>query len=516
MSISSLKTEVAKISSFYRSSNIPLLKFESDNIIFHDDSMPYIPSPTAKLYHNDNSQLRIIMGAIRSGKSTASCAEIIKRARNMPRCNDGVRRAICLVIRNTFPMLETTTLLTWKRWFGRVGMISEKHDSPIELVHRFSDGDGIIELKLWFMALDKPKDIDKLLSLEVSFAYINEGREVPYSLSEMLLGRIGQYPMAKDCPDIRNAWSGVFIDTNPPDIDSWIYDKFEKQHIEGFKMFRQPPAMLKDDKGIYYENPEAENINNLPVDYYKRLLTGASEEFIKVYVLGEYGTVNDGKLVYANYNDDLHSVPNIEVDKSHELLIALDGGLTPAALITQMVDGQIRAVKEFTTDRMLLEELAQNVLAYISANFNGFKVSWTCDPSLNEFDIAMLYRMGVNVIKARTNDIEPRINAVSFFLNRMSSGMPSYLISRFGCPVLRKGHLAKYCYRRVQIVGEEKFRDVPDKVHPHSDIHDCMQYSCLWYNNGNIYKKDPKQDNIVSTIRNYQTNLNIKKRSTWS
>lgn len=515
MSLSTLKSEVAKISAIYISSSAPLIKFDGDNIIFHDDSTPYVPSNTAKQFHNDNSIFRIIRGAIRSGKSTMSCAEILKRARNMPRCHDGIRRSICLVIRNTFPMLETTTLLTWKRWFGRVGLISEKHDSPIELVHRFNDGDGIVELKLWFMALDKTKDIDKLLSLEVSFAYVNEVREVPYTLIEMLQGRVGQYPMAKDCPGIREAWSGVFSDTNPPDIDHWIYDMFEKRYIPEFKMFVQPPAMIKNEKGEYEDNPIAENINNLPVDYYRRLLIGATEEFIKVYVLGDYGTVNDGKLVYAQYNDDIHSVPNIEIDKDHEILIALDGGLTPAALITQLVDGQVRGIKEITTDRMLLEELAQNVLLYVNSNYKGFKISWTCDPSINEFDMAMLYKMGINVIKANTNDIEPRINAVSFFLNRLANGRPSYLISRNGCPVLRKGHLAKYCYRRVQIVGEEKYRDVPDKNHPHSDIHDCMQYICLWYN-GNIVKKDPIQDNITSKIMNYQTSLNIKRKASWN
>lgn len=490
LSLSQIKSELNKISERSNIIKTQQIKIQNNSIVFLNGETSYFPSKTAEKYHDDDSIFKLIMGPIRSGKSTASCAEIIKRACAMPISKDGVRRSICAIIRNTYPELKTTTLLTWKRWFGSLGLVHEKHDSPIELFHRFNDGNGIVELKIWFMALDKPKDLKKLLSLEITFAYVNEVREIPFSLIKMLMGRVGQYPMKKDCEN--EFWSGVFADTNPPDIEHWIYDIFEKQQIKEFKLFKQPAALLKNENNEWILNENAENIKNLSKDYYHNLLPGANQEYINVYIRGDYGTVNDGKLVYSQYNDDVHSIQTIDTVINEPILISLDGGLTPAALISQLINGQFRCLKEFTTDKMLLEELVQNVILYVNANFKNYCVNWTGDPSINSFDIAMLNNLGINLKKAVTNDIEPRINSVSFFLNRMSSGSPSFLISKIGCPNARKGFLSKYCYRRIQVIGEEKYRDVPDKSHPYSDIQDCIQYACLWYNNSNISKDGQK------------------------
>jgi hypothetical protein len=48
--------------------------------------------------------------------------------------------------------------------------------------------------------------------------------------------------------------------------------------------------------------------------------------------------------------------------------------------------------------------------------------------------------------------------------------------------MLRKGFMGKYCYKRIQVIGDEKYRDVPDKTHPFSDIQDCLQYICYEIN----------------------------------
>ena len=52
--------------------------------------------------------------------------------------------------------------------------------------------------------------------------------------------------------------------------------------------------------------PDAENRENLPPNYYERQIAGKDEDWVKVYVHGDYGFVRDGKPVYPEYKDGLH------------------------------------------------------------------------------------------------------------------------------------------------------------------------------------------------------------------
>ena len=64
-----------------------------------------------------------------------------------------------------------------------------------------------------FRALDRPADVKKLLSLELTGAWVNEAREVPKAIIDGLQGRVGRYPSMREggC-----TWSGLMMDTNPP------------------------------------------------------------------------------------------------------------------------------------------------------------------------------------------------------------------------------------------------------------------------------------------------------------
>jgi hypothetical protein len=64
-------------------------------------------------------------------------------------------------------------------------------------------------------------------------------------------------------------------------------------------------------------------------------------------------------------------------------------------------------------------------------------------------------------------------------LNRLNKGKPFYVISRQGCPTLREAMLGEYHFRRLKVVGDEKYVDAPNKVHPYSDIADADQYATM-------------------------------------
>jgi hypothetical protein len=80
---------------------------------------------------------------------------------------------------------------------------------------------------------------------------------------------------------------------------------------------------------------------------------------------------------------------------------------------------------------------------------------------------------------AATNRIESRITVVSNALNDMAYGNPKIVVSRRGCPTLREGFLGEYHYRRLKVIGDEKYVDTPNKTHPYSDIHDAAQYAVI-------------------------------------
>jgi hypothetical protein len=60
----------------------------------------------------------------------------------------------------------------------------------------------------------------------------------------------------------------------------------------------------------------------------------------------------------------------------------------------------------------------------------------------------------------------------------MVDGKPRFILSRSGCPVLRRGFAKDYVYKRMSIAGEERYRDIPDKNHA-SHPHDALQYMAL-------------------------------------
>jgi len=176
--------------------------------------------------------------------------------------------------------------------------------------------------------------------------------------------------------------------------------------------------------------------------------------------------------------------------KEETIYLCWDFGLTPACLIMQFRDdGQLRCIKEFTTERMFIRELARDVVKpFIDMNYSGCPVISVGDPSgdagggASEAAISameILKEEGIDTQQARTNVLLPRLESVKYFLTRLISGEPAFLLSRAHCPILRKSMNGYYYYKRMRVIGDESYRDVPNKNHPFSDIADCLQYGAM-------------------------------------
>ena len=78
--------------------------------------------------------------------------------------------------------------------------------------------DGALELEILVIALDRPDDVRKFLSLELTGVFVDEAREVPKAIIDASASRVGRYPSVKDG---RPSWYGVITDTNTPDEEPW-------------------------------------------------------------------------------------------------------------------------------------------------------------------------------------------------------------------------------------------------------------------------------------------------------
>jgi hypothetical protein len=429
----------------------------------------------------------------------------------MPIWRHGRRRAKWLIIRNTSGELQSTTLQTWLTWFGDLGDIKKRQKPLLTYEHTFNDGQGLIELELVFIALDRDEDIRKLKSIEATCAYINELSEVPQAVLHHLIGRVNhRYPSAAFCSE--PYWSGIIADTNPPDEDHWIYKDFELNPTPNYKIFHQPSGLImnqdgsfaKDNMGNYIANPECDNYANLSPDYYVKLAEKRSEGFIKVYCAGRYGLVESGKRVYPEYNDDVHSLPKVEAIQGLPIHLCWDFGLTPACIVFQISPrGQFRGLKEYVAEDMGIRTFAKNIVIPdlpIAFPYNQIGES-EADPAgmagddiMEELScIGELNNLGIKTNAASTNDLDVRIGSVRYFLNAMIDGQPAFVLDRLKCPVLRKGFINGYHFKRMSISGDERYQEKPNK-NRFSHPHDALQYGAMKFASDRVIdnKKDQK------------------------
>ncbi|BAQ88023.1 large subunit terminase [uncultured Mediterranean phage uvMED] len=473
-------------------SNIPGLKLD------------FSKSPTVWKFLNDNSFVRGMIGPVGSGKSYACCAEIFKRAvQQKPSKRDGIKYSRFVIVRNSYPMLKTTTLKTWLELFPEHIYGSVRNSPPITHHIKLPSREGAagIDLEVIFLALDQPKDVRKLLSLEVTGGWINEARELPKSIVDGLTHRVGRYPVKDDGGP---TWRGVILDTNPCDDDHWIYRLSEKEPPKGkfaWKFFRQPPGVFEakevpeempEAQGFVHSagkwwqtNDKAENLNNLPVGYYEQLLGGKNLDWIRCYAEGKFTYVQEGKPVWSEY-DDASMVDDCQILEGVPIQIGLDFGLTPAAVFAQRTPkGVWNVLHELVTFDMGLERFCTLLKEDIDRFFPKHELQIWGDPAGMQRDqifentsFEHLKTHGLFAKPTATNDFRTRREALAMPMTRLVENKPGFRIDR-KCVRLRKSLSGGYHFKRVAIgAGQERFRDTPNK-NEHSHIGDAAGYCLL-------------------------------------
>ncbi len=427
------------------------------------------PGPTADRYLRDENFVVGIKGPIGSAKSTTSVWKLLRNANRQAKGPDGKRHRRTAIIRNTYGELRTTTVKTWQQWFPQsIGSFNQQ--AP--MTHRLSLGD--IEWEVIFLALDQPKDVAKLLSLELSDAWVNEAREVPKAVIDGLTGRVGRFPAVRDggCTNPQ-----ILMDTNPPDSDHWWYRLAEEDTPPEWSFHAQPSGLSE----------QAENLHNLPPRYYDRAAAGKTDDWVKVYVRGEYGFVQDGKPVYPEFVDSLH-VREFTLKEKLGLYIGMDFGLTPAAVIAQRLPiGRWVIDREVIAERMGAISFAEELRRTLDEHYPGWKVVRnTGDPAGNQgqagdkeertiFEIMRAH--GVEALPAISNEFSVRRESFAKLLTSIVDGVPAMLIHP-RCKALRKALAGKYQFARLQVKGDERYKDAPLK-NEYSHVAEAGQYLVL-------------------------------------
>lgn len=493
---------------------------------WYTPSIDFTASPKLIEFLESDAFFRGVQGPRGAGKSTACCSEILSIALQQPAsAKDGYKYSRHAIIRNTSPELKSTTIKTWEALFPpEFTNIPIRWQSPINwrwILPRRGGDDGI-HCEVLFVPLDKPKDVRKLLSMELTTAYVNEACEVPQTIIDNLTATVGRYPSPIHAGGTQFAF--IEADTNPPDDEENWWNRTmvqgdgrsEKDPLR-WRFYVQPPAVIecvqlangtfesiepgylniKFDHAIsaaqswWAINPHAENLANLRgggYQYYEQMLTNKSRGWIQRYAQGKCVYVQDGKPVVPEFHQ-ASMVRTIPLLKDEPLFAGIDiggGTLNPAAVFCQRHSrGNLLVLRELVCPDFGLERFCTAFSAALATHFPGqtLKVAWVDPASIGRdelYEVAVLDHLrsrGIPAMPAPTNDPSRRREALAAPMNRNIDGVPGFLVDP-ACRQLIAALSGKWKFKRLQVAGSEaKYADKPEKSHPWSDIGDAASYA---------------------------------------
>jgi len=478
--------------------------------------------------------VRVVIGPVGGGKTFMLCNEVMRRAlMQQPNEKDNIRYSRWIFVRNTMPELKMTTIKTWLECWPEHKCGLMKQSSPMQhtITYRPERGEPGLHLEVYFIALDTPKDVKKVLSLECTGFALNECREIAKILFDTNTSRLGRYPGSRKGP---TTWSGIIADTNPPDEDHYLAD-WAMHKPDNFIIVRQPPAIIEvdvagkypksvdpwikdrvfkhhpDDKDhpmpvihnkdkAYVVNPDAENLKHLkqaapkedvygPRGYYGRQISGKDADYIHVYLKGQDGYVREGKPVIPEFNKETMVAANLPILDDRPIILGMDiggGTLTPAAVWLQRHSmGAWLCHGELLCEDMGVERFSALLKQTHQELFSGMpiEVAWGDPAGAKRDDLyeTMIFehlrRAGIPARAAPSRQIQPRIDAIKAPMNRLCYGKAGFMVHP-RCKMLIKGLNGRWNYRKMQVLSRDIFRDLPTK-NIYSHCCDALGYALL-------------------------------------
>ena len=432
----------------------------------------YTPPLTGKAFMQSDAKMRTLMGPVGSGKSVTCSFEIVRRATMQEPNEQGIRKTRAAVVRETARQLQDTTIKTFLDWFppGVCGTYMRTTKT-----YFFKVGD--VECEVMFRALDDADDVANLNSLELTFTWFNECKDIHPEIVDAMSKRIGRFPSKKDGGP---TWHGMWGDTNPPTMDTWWF--YQMEHLDpkdgvspndnGWDVFKQPSGRSTD----------AENIENLPENYYDT--QGRSDEYIRTFIDGEYGLSLSGQPIYKYFRPDYHMGKETLrpiINGVRPIVIGMDLGLTPAAVIGQQDPrGRVLILGEAVSFDMGIQRFTRTILKpLIIEHWSGAPIIVVTDPAGiqraqtdERSAVDIIKAEGLKVFPAKTNNISARISAVDDFLMRQVDGDSAFLVDP-SCTNLKAAMMGGYRYHPKNGTIEKN---------KHSHVAEALQYLMMHIN----------------------------------
>ena len=308
--------------------------------------MTQVTIDTTNVFHKafkSSTRITCLQGCTRSSKTYSLCQLFIVKALN----ETGKVFTIC---RKTLPALKGTAYRDVLELLKELGLYSEEYHNKSEL--SYSLNGNLIE----FISVDQPQ---KIRGRKRNYLWLNEANEFTYEDYQQLILR---------------TTDKVYLDYNPSDPYSWIYEKvITRDDCTFFKStYKANPFLDKDTIA------EIERLKDLDPDYWQ------------VYGLGEIGSVQT--MIFRNFN---------LVDEVQGRLVGygLDFGFTnsPSALVAVYQSDDNLYIKEMLYEKRLTNTDLANKLKEFKIDRQSEIVADSAEPK----SIEEVYRSGFNIKPAK-------------------------------------------------------------------------------------------------------------------
>ena len=308
--------------------------------------MTQVTIDTTNVFHKaykSDTRITCLQGGTRSSKTYSLCQLFIVKALN----ETGKVFTIC---RKTLPALKGTAYRDVLELLKELGLYTEENHNKSELSYALNG--NLIE----FISVDQPQ---KIRGRKRNYLWLNEANEFTYEDYQQLILR---------------TTDKVYLDYNPSDPYSWIYDK----------------VITRDDctfiKSTYKANPfldkdtiaEIERLKDIDPDYWR------------VYGLGEIGSIQT--MIFRNFQ---------LVDEVQGRLVGygLDFGFTnsPTALVAIYISDDNLYIKEMLYEKRLTNTDLANKLKEFRIDRQSEIIGDSAEPK----SIEEIYRQGFNIKPAK-------------------------------------------------------------------------------------------------------------------
>lgn len=445
----------------------------------------YTAPPTCARFMKSEAFGRLIAGPVGSGKTTACLFELFRRACEQQPAPDGFRYTRFAIVRQTLKQLEDTVLKDITSWLQGVATYKISNRTIHVQI-------GDVRSEWLLIPLEDQEDQRRLLSMQLTGAWMSESIEMDVALISAIAGRCGRYPSAA----LGGAtWFGMIADTNMPSEGSDWHTFMENDTPPDWQIFIQPGGLEPDAENLEWLLQTPDTLK-LPVNdparraqgrtYYERFVRSNSEDWCKRYVHALYGDDPSGTAVFRHsFKSQFHVQDEVDIVNGAPLLIGQDFGRDPCSIIMQLdPHGRLRILEEVIAEDTGLEAHVMYSLRPVltQARYLGRPIAMIGDPAGNakssifeETTFDVLKRMGFAAFPAPTNNIDARLRAVDAFLHGQVGGGPAMVFDRSRCPVTIRGMSSGYRYAKTRAGARKPLPDKNEFSHPI----DALQYGCL-------------------------------------